>query len=107
MNRRTVRGGRLTRKGAAEVLGVSVGTVRRLEGTVLHPLVDAGGIHLFEVSEVENVARESLGLCLRLPSTPSLSPTRHCRVSTGVWQTSSVMSVNCAARRGARKRAAQ
>jgi hypothetical protein len=49
---------RLTRPVVAELLQVSVATVRRLEGTLLHPHRGEDGVYLFEPSEVENAARK-------------------------------------------------
>jgi hypothetical protein len=45
--------GRLTRSQAARRLGVSVTTLRRMEGGVLHPEKGPGDVRLFDVSEVE------------------------------------------------------
>lgn len=47
---------KLTRAQVAERIGVSVPTVRRLEGTTLHPHVDAQGVHWFDPREVTEVA---------------------------------------------------
>lgn len=47
----------LTRAGVAKRLGRSLATVRRMEGTDLHPDVDDRGIHRFDPAEVEEVAR--------------------------------------------------
>jgi hypothetical protein len=49
----TLPSGRLTRSKAARRLGVSVTTLRRMEGDLLHPEKGPGGVHLFDVSEVE------------------------------------------------------
>jgi hypothetical protein len=46
----------LTRGQVARRLDVSIATVRRLEGTVLHPRTDEDGVRLFEAQEVERVA---------------------------------------------------
>jgi len=35
-------------------------TVRRLEGTELHPVVDASGVHRFDPREVEALARDNV-----------------------------------------------
>jgi hypothetical protein len=55
----------LTRAEAAQALGVSTSTVRRLEGSRLHPKVDAEGRHVFDFEEVRalgpNGARSRLG----------------------------------------------
>lgn len=48
----------LTRSGVARVLGKSIATVRRLEGTDLHPERDSNGVWLFDVGEVQGVARD-------------------------------------------------
>lgn len=47
--------GRLTRSKVAARLGVSISTVRPLEGNQLHPVIESG-IHYFESSEVEALA---------------------------------------------------
>jgi hypothetical protein len=39
-------------------LGVSVSTVRRLEGTRLHPLIDDKSVRRFKASDVERLAKE-------------------------------------------------
>lgn len=39
-------------------LGRSLATVRRLEGSELHPVVDASGVHHFDPREVEALARD-------------------------------------------------
>ncbi len=49
--------GPLTRAGAARHLGVSVATVRRMEGRTLQPAIDARGRHLFERAEVYALAQ--------------------------------------------------
>ena len=46
----------LTRAEAAKLLGVSVATVRRMEGITLHPSLDAFGRHVFDRAEVHAVA---------------------------------------------------
>ncbi len=46
----------LTRSAVAEILGVHISTVRRLEGRDLHPVRDANGIHHFDRREVEELA---------------------------------------------------
>jgi len=48
----------MTRKQVAARLGRSLATVRRLEGDVLHPVVDANGVHQFDPQEVEALARD-------------------------------------------------
>jgi hypothetical protein len=47
---------KLTRAQVAGRIGVSVPTVRRLEGSALHPHVDAQGVHWFDPREVTAVA---------------------------------------------------
>jgi DNA-binding transcriptional MerR regulator len=48
----------LTRDDVARRLGVSISTVRRLEGTRLHPAIDVKGIRRFKASDVERLAKE-------------------------------------------------
>src|SRR5688572_29614470 len=48
----------LTRDDVAKRLGVSISTVRRLEGTRLHPSIDANGARRFKASDVERLAKE-------------------------------------------------
>lgn len=43
---------RVTRAEVAKALGCSIPTVRRMEGTVLHPTEDAEGVHRFDPVEV-------------------------------------------------------
>jgi hypothetical protein len=45
--------GSLTRSQAARRLGVSVTTLRRMEGDLLHPEKGPGGVRLFDLAEVE------------------------------------------------------
>jgi hypothetical protein len=47
--------GKLTRAEVARRLGVSVTTLRRMEGTKLHPTKRADGVHVFDETEVESV----------------------------------------------------
>jgi hypothetical protein len=47
--------GKLTRAEVARRLGVSVTTLRRMEGTKLHPTRRADGVHVFDETEVESV----------------------------------------------------
>jgi hypothetical protein len=49
--------GTLTRSEAARRLGVTTTTIRRFEGTRLHPRVAADGTRLFTADEVERLAR--------------------------------------------------
>jgi hypothetical protein len=46
----------LTRRQVADMLGVSIATVRRLEGRTLHPSVGPGDVRYFARDEVEAVA---------------------------------------------------
>jgi hypothetical protein len=46
----------LSRAQAAERIGASVATVRRYEGTLLHPVVDKDGTHRFDPKEVTALA---------------------------------------------------
>jgi hypothetical protein len=48
----------LTRAEVARTLGCSIPTVRRMEGTALHPIQDADGIHRFAPIEVLQVMHE-------------------------------------------------
>ena len=48
----------LTRDDVAKRLGVSISTVRRLEGTRLHPSIDDKSVRRFKVSDVERLAKE-------------------------------------------------
>ncbi|HEY4181994.1 MAG TPA: hypothetical protein VGM90_34360 [Kofleriaceae bacterium] len=48
----------LTRDDVAKRLGVSISTVRRLEGSRLHPLIDEKSVRRFKASDVERVAKE-------------------------------------------------
>jgi len=50
--------GRLTRGQVATRLGISVSTVRRLEGTRLHPTIDSDDVRWFDEKEVASVAAE-------------------------------------------------
>jgi hypothetical protein len=45
----------VNRSEAARMLGVSVSTLRRREGTELTPVVDANGVHMFEEAQVRSV----------------------------------------------------
>lgn len=47
-----------TRSTVAAVLRVSVTTVRRWEGTLLHPTLSRDGTHLFDRTEVESLAQQ-------------------------------------------------
>ena len=48
----------LTRGQVARRIGRSLATVRRLEGSKLHPLVTSNRVRLFDPKEVDQVARE-------------------------------------------------
>lgn len=48
----------LTRAEVAKALGCSVASVRRMEGTTLHPTQDAEGIHRFDPLEVIHLLRD-------------------------------------------------
>ena len=48
----------LTRDDVAKRLGVSISTVRRLEGTRLHPQIDDKSVRRFKASDVERLAKE-------------------------------------------------
>lgn len=48
----------MTRKQVAVRLGKSLATVRRIEGVLLHPTRDARGVHRFDETEVETLARQ-------------------------------------------------
>ena len=45
----------LTRREVAERLGISVSSVRRLEGSTLHPVQDEDGVRLFDASTLDAV----------------------------------------------------
>jgi hypothetical protein len=45
----------LTRSQVAKRLGKSIATVRRLEGSALHPIQDRDGVHRFDAREVDAV----------------------------------------------------
>lgn len=55
----TLPSGTLTRGKAAEALGVSRTTLRRMEGTELHPRRGANGVRLFDATEVQEVVRRT------------------------------------------------
>jgi DNA-binding transcriptional MerR regulator len=48
----------LTRDDVAKRLGVSISTVRRFEGTRLHPVIDTKSVRRFKASDVERLAKE-------------------------------------------------
>jgi hypothetical protein len=45
----------MTRTHVAKRLGVSIATVRRMEGRELHPTVDERGVRFFAITEVETI----------------------------------------------------
>ena len=49
--------GMVTRAGVAKRLGLSIASVRRMEGRELHPWTDERGVHQFDASEVEQLVR--------------------------------------------------
>jgi transcriptional regulator with XRE-family HTH domain len=49
---------RLSRAQLADRLGISVSTVRRYEGSRLHPQIGADGVHWFDATEVAELAAE-------------------------------------------------
>jgi hypothetical protein len=61
---------RLTRSQVADQLGVSISTVRRLEGVRLHPEIGPGNTRLFDPTEVAAVAT-----ALRRSAPPAPEPT--------------------------------
>jgi hypothetical protein len=59
----------MTRKQVADRLGRSLATVRRLEGSLLHPRRDSRGVHHFKRDEVEALARDLAAERVPLTST--------------------------------------
>jgi hypothetical protein len=59
----------LTRADVAEVLGLSLSTVRRMEGRTLHPSLGPKDVRLFNPAEVESVRQRML-----LENQPSVAP---------------------------------
>lgn len=53
----TENGPTLTRGDVAAILGCSISSVRRLEGDILHPVLDADGVHRFFLLEVLQVQK--------------------------------------------------
>lgn len=51
-------GGMMTRMQVARALGRSIATVRRTEGTILHPRLDASGVWRFDRRKVDQLAAE-------------------------------------------------
>jgi DNA-binding transcriptional MerR regulator len=72
----------LTRDDVAKRLGVSVSTVRRLEGTKLHPLIDDSGVRRFKASDVERYANE-LEAEQRTPRNAAQAVVRAAQLSKG------------------------
>ncbi len=72
----------LTRDDVAKRLGVSVSTVRRLEGTKLHPLIDDNGVRRFRASDVERYAQE-LEAEQRTPRNAAQAVVRAAQLSRG------------------------
>ena len=64
--------GRLRRTEVARRLGVSLSTLRRMEGTRLHPATGPDGVHLFDEAEVEAAVVTYRGI--RARSAASLKP---------------------------------
>jgi hypothetical protein len=71
-----------TRDGVAKRLGVSVSTVRRLEGSKLHPLIDDNGVRRFRASDVERYANE-LEAEQRTPRNSAQAVVRAAQLSKG------------------------
>jgi hypothetical protein len=65
---------RLTRAQVAERIGASVPTVRRHEGTLLHPHVDEKGVHWFDPKEVTALAASRANNALARGSLRSAKP---------------------------------
>lgn len=51
----TTDGRLITRQAAAELLGVSQPTIRRMEGTTLFPQIDEHGRHVFPIEQIANI----------------------------------------------------
>ncbi len=65
----------MTRSGVAKRLGKSIASVRRMEGSTLHPRLDSRGFHLFDPAEVEAAARGSAPPPREFPSFAHVTPT--------------------------------
>jgi hypothetical protein len=61
----------MTRQAVAKRLGVSMATVRRLEGAQLHPAIGLDGVHRFDPAEVEAVAKTRPSKTQMVPSAAS------------------------------------
>lgn len=59
--RRLRRSRELTRRGVATRLQVAIATVRRWEGTLLHPRIKPNGVRVFDPTEVDRLARSRKG----------------------------------------------
>jgi hypothetical protein len=81
----------LTRDDVAKRLNVSVSTVRRLEGTRLHPLIDDKSVRRFKASDVERLAKE-LEAEQRSPRSRPSCVRRRCRRASLRRSCSSVWS---------------
>jgi hypothetical protein len=68
----------LTRAEAAHELGVSVSTVRRLERSCLHPMVESDGSHVVDAEEVRALARARADS--RVPLSPGELAARACEL---------------------------
>lgn len=58
---------RLTRGRVARMLGVSISTVRRMEGVTLHPVVGPDGTRVFDRAIVEAIARKPMRDVFKTP----------------------------------------
>lgn len=70
---------RLTRAQVAERIGASVPTVRRYEGTLLHPDVDENGVHWFDPNEVTALAASRANQALARGKIRNATPRREPR----------------------------
>jgi len=66
----------MTRAQVARRLGKSIATVRRMEGSELHPSVDGRGINRFDPGEVERVAIRQVTSNAQLSAVRSFMPFR-------------------------------
>jgi DNA-binding transcriptional MerR regulator len=72
----------LTRDDVAKRLRVSISTVRRLEGTRLHPSIDGNSVRRFKASDVERLAKE-LEAEQRSPRNPQQAVVHAAEMSKG------------------------
>lgn len=72
----------LTRDDVAKRLDVSISTVRRFEGTRLHPTIDANSVRRFKASDVERLAKE-LGAEQRSPRNAQQAVVNAAQLSKG------------------------